>query len=48
MQNFALPKLGDRDVADIRAAEVVEVLRPIWGPKFHRNWAAAWPPCGAA
>jgi hypothetical protein len=18
------------------------------GPKFHRNWAAAWPPCGAA
>jgi hypothetical protein len=33
MQNFALPKLGDRDVADIRAAEVVEVLRPIWTTK---------------
>ena len=30
MQRYVLPLIGDRPVADIRAAEIIEMLRPIW------------------
>jgi integrase len=33
MQTYVFPKIGSRPVADVTAAEVVEVLRPIWWEK---------------
>src|SRR5690606_28709268 len=33
MERYALAFIGDRPVADIRAGEIIEMLRPIWAIK---------------
>ena len=33
MERYALASIGDRPVADIRAAEIIELLKPIWTTK---------------
>ncbi len=33
MERYALDSIGDRPVADIRAGEIIEMLRPIWTSK---------------
>ena len=33
MERYALAFIGDRPVADIRAGEIIEMLRPIWASK---------------
>jgi integrase len=33
MRDYVFPQIGDKDVADIRAGDIVDVLRPIWTTK---------------
>jgi integrase len=33
MRDYVLPRIGDKDVAEIRAGDIVDVLRPIWTAK---------------
>ena len=33
MRDYVLPKIGRRPVADITAAEVLDILKPIWFAK---------------
>jgi integrase len=33
MQRYVFPKIGDRPVGEVRAGEIVDILRPIWEDK---------------